>query len=147
MARQIKYGLAVLAVLAVGFYLIYKMTSVAWIYDLPNNYKVRKTNNENVTIGVEIDKDFYTEYQNKKVGIAEYIAEFQYNSQFVGVKALKVKEENVSVLFYLIDTKEQSVYGPYGDEESYLAASGVWSNEGLGNWITTTEVPEGAYFK
>jgi len=147
MAKIIKYILLIGTILALGLFCIYKLTAKTWVYDLPNNYKLRKTATANVTLGVEIDGDFYTKYQGKKVGIEEYIAEFQENEQFVGVKVLEVEEDTTNLLFYLIDTKEREVHGPYRDEESYLAASGVWSEKGLGDWKTTTETPEGAYFK
>lgn len=147
MAKIIKYGLVPITVFTLCFFALYKLTAKCWVYDLPNDYKIRKTSNDNVTLGVEINHDFYTTYQEKTVGIDEYVAEFQYNDQFVGVKALKIVDKNANVIFYLVNTKEQEVYGPYNDEESYLAATGVWAEEPMNDWMTTTEVPEGAYFK
>ena len=43
--------------------------------------------------------------------------------------------------FYLIDTKNEEIHGPYKDEETYLAVVGVWSKEVLGDWIPTIDNP------
>lgn len=147
MAKVIKNGLIFLTVLALLGFFFYKMIDKTWVYDLPNNYKVRKLSTANVVVGVEINRDFYTTYKNKKVGVNEYVAQFQYNDQFIGIKALTTIKEETGIIFYLIDTIDQEVHGPYYDEESYLAAMGVWSKETMGDWITTTETPDGAYFK
>lgn len=147
MGKIAHYILIVGIVLALGIFFIYKLTAKTWVYDLPNNYKVRQTSDMNVTVGVEVDGDYYTAYEDKKVGIDDYVAEFQYNKQYVGVKALSIENGETVIKFYFIDTKEREVHGPYYDEESYLAAIGVWSKEVLDEWITTTKTPDGAYFK
>lgn len=147
MAKIIKYGIIFLTALGLIIFFLYKFVDKTWVYDLPNNYKVRKLSNANVVVGVEIEKDFYTTYQEKEVGIEEYVAQFQYNNEFVGIKALTLVKEETGIVFYLIDTTEQEVHGPYYDEESYIAAMRVWSKEAMGEWITTTEIPNGAYFK
>ncbi len=140
MARLVHFLIVfTLALLFFGFVLL-KLVFPSWVYDLPNNYKIRKTSNQNVVLGLEIDGDFETE----KYGIGDYVGEFQYNERYVGVKALKVEEEMVQVLFYLVDTEKQMIRGPFFDEESYLAAMGVWEVPVLSEWITTTEVPSGA---
>ncbi len=147
MGKIIRNFLIIGIVCGLGLFFIYKLTAKTWVYDLPNHYKVRQTSDMNVTIGVEIDGDYYTSYQDKKVGIDDYVAEFQYNKQYVGVKALRASNEEVVVRFYFIDTENQEIHGPYSDEESYLAAVGVWSDDVLDEWITTTKAPDGAYFK
>lgn len=147
MAKISRNILLLVTLLCIGIFVIFKLTSVAWVYDLPNDYKVFRHSDASVTIGKEIDGDYYTSYQDKEIGIDEYVAEFQFNDRFVGVKALAIENEETIIKFYLIDTVESCVYGPYFDEENYLAASGVWTDEVLGDWITTTEVLEGAYYK
>lgn len=147
MAKIIRNILLIVTLFCIGMFVIYKLTSVSWAYDLPNDYKVFKQGDTSVTIGKEIDGDYYTSYQDKKIGIGEYVAEFQFNDRFIGVKALAIENDETLIKFYLIDTLDSCVYGPYLDEESYLAASGVWSNSTLGDWITTTEIPTDAYYK
>lgn len=147
MGKIIRFLTVFLICLAIGVFVIHKLVSPSWVFDLANDYKICKTSNSNVILGVEIDDDFYTEYNGEKVGVTDYVAEFQYNDRFVGLKTLRVEEENVSVLFYLVDTEDREVHGPYEEEESYLVVLGVWSDEVLCDWITTTEVPEGAKFQ
>lgn len=147
MAKTIRNILVFVTLLCIGIFVVFKLTSVSWVYDLPNDYKVFRETDGNVTIGKEIDGDFYKTYQDRRIGIDEYVAEFQFNKQFVGVKALEIVEGNAAIKFYLVDTFDSSIYGPYFDEESYLAASFVWSADAMGEWKTTTEMPEGAYYK
>lgn len=147
MARIVKYTIITITVLAIIGFFFYKLVDKTWVFDLPNQYKIRKTSTANVVVGVEINKDFYTSYNNKKVGIEDYVAQFQYNDRFVGVKALTTNDDQAKILFYLIDTIDQEVHGPYTDEESYLAVTGVWTSDKMSEWIPTTEVPDGAYFK
>ena len=123
------------------FLVIIMVTNPNWKYKLPNDYYIRKTSDQNVELVKKIDNKFYTEYETKQVGISSYIAEFQYNDNFIGVKTLDVIKEEAVVHFYLIDTKNMEIHGPYKDEETYLAVVGVWSKKVLGNWITTTENP------
>ncbi len=147
MGKIIRFIVVFVTVLAIGAFVLHKLVSPSWVFDLPNGYKIRKTSNSNVVLGVEIDGDFYTQYQDRQVGVEEYVAEFQYNEDFIGLKCLHVDGEDASVLFYLVNTKEQEVRGPYEDEESYLAVVGVWSSDVLSSWISTTEAPEGARFQ
>lgn len=135
------YGVIPLILILLLFLAITIIINPNWNYKLSNDYYIRKTINQNVELAKKIDNKFYTEYQKKQVGISSYIAEFQYNNNFVGVKAIeKINEESV-IYFYLIDTKNMEVHGPYKDEETYLAVVGVWSKEVLGDWISTINNP------
>ncbi len=145
--KILKFTILPITFVLLALFIIIQFTAETWVYDLPNGYKLRKLTNQNVILGVEIDDDFYTTYQKEQVGITDYIAEFQYNSDCIGVKVLENKKDTTSVTFYLVDTKARKIRGPYEDESTYLAASSVWTSESLGNWMTTTEAPGGAYFK
>ena len=135
------YGVIPVILILLIFIVIILVTNPNWKYSLPNDYYIRKTSNQNVELVKKIGNKFYTEYKTKQVGISSYIAEFQYNDNFVGVKTLDVIDEEAVVYFYLIDTKNEEIHGPYKDEETYLAVVGVWSKEVLGDWFPTIDNP------
>ena len=137
MAKIKRFLLVFILTLVIGGIVLYKLTVPSWSYDLPNDYKIWKKSNQNVVFGYVIDGDF-------ELQIDEYVAEFQYNNDFIGLKTLVLDGENPVVHFYLIDAYEREVRGPYLDEATYLAVSGVWSSNVLGKWITTTKIPDGA---
>lgn len=104
-----------------------------WTYDLPNNYKLECKNNVNTKI-----------INNKDKILDKYIAEFQYSNNYIGLKC--VEEETLAVIFYIIDTKNNDIYGPYKDEETYnLVKLRITDNEEFNEFITTTEKPKQAY--
>lgn len=140
MGKIIRFILVFVVTLLIGGFILLKTVVPSWTYDLPNDYKIWKKSNQNVVLGIEVEGDFKTQ-------IDEYIAQFQFNDSFIGVKTLVLDGEDAIVHFYLVNTKEKEVRGPYFDEESYLAVAGVWSDDVLGEWITTTEAPDGAKFR
>jgi len=120
--------------------IIIKVINPNWEYKLSNDYFIKKTSS-NVELVKKINNKYYTKYKDKKIGISSYVAEFQYNENFVGVKTIEIINEESIIYFYLVDTKEEEIHGPYTDEETYLAVVGVWSKEVLGDWISTLENP------
>lgn len=140
--KKVLYFLVIPLVLILSFtLLVIRLINPNWTYKLENDYYVRKTSNQNVEVSKKIKNKYYTYYHDKKIGISSYVAEFQYNSKFVGVKVLEVEDEDTMVNYYLIDMINNIVKGPYSDEETYLSVVGVWSSEVLGDWITTTTNP------
>lgn len=89
-----------------------------WKYDLSNNYQIRKNKDMMVYVGYVKDNKFYINYEGKKVGVDEYIAEFQTSTNYVGLRC--VREKTLEVIYYIIDTKNKDVYGPYNDLDTYL---------------------------
>lgn len=110
-----------------------------WEKDLPNNYQIRLNKKLNVEVGyVENDK-FYINYNDKKVGVDNYVAEYQTSVNFIGLKC--VVKGTLEVIYYLIDTKEQNVYGPYKELDTYLEVqSKITNNEIFDKFISTSEI-------
>lgn len=135
------FGLIPIILILLIFLIIIRVTNPNWEYNLSNDYVIRKISNQNVELVKKIGNKFYTEYKGKKVGIPSYVAEFQYNDDFIGIKTIDYVDEESVVYFYLVDTNSEEVHGPYKDEETYLAVVGVWSKEVLGDWISTLENP------
>lgn len=134
----------------IGMVLIYIFTNPKiekWTYDLPNNYAIKKTSETNVVLGKYIDNIFEIKDNNKQVGIEDYIAEFSYGKRYVSLKCLKSSNDNIIVKFYIVDTKEDNIYGPYNDEETYKEVKNKIVDEELNDWIKTTTKPEKAINK
>lgn len=134
----------------IGMVLIYIFTNPKiekWTYDLPNNYAIKKTSETNVVLGKYIDNIFEIKDNNKQVGIEDYIAEFSYGKRYVSLKCLKSSNDNIIVKFYIVDTKENNIYGPYNDEETYKEVKNKIVDEELNDWIKTTTKPEKAINK
>lgn len=145
MAKIIKkilyYGLIPLIIILMLIILIIKLTNPNWTYKLTNDYYIRKTSNQNVELSKKINNKYYTKYKGNIIGVSSYVAEFQYNDDFIGIKTIEILNNDTTVNFYLVDTNNEEVKGPYTSEETYLAVVGVWSKKPLGNWITTTTNP------
>lgn len=130
MEKLTRFFVVFVVCILIGSFVVCKYFLSSWIFSLPNGYEIRKRLNQSVVLGIVVNDKFVIE-------VDEYIAEFQYNDRFIGLKAISKSEE---VSYYFIDTLEKEVKGPYLEEETYLAVMGVWSKETLGDWITTTEI-------
>ena len=133
---------------AVFVYLITSPKVEKWTYDLlPNDYAIKKTSETDVVLGKYIDGLFEIERDNKKIGIEDYIAEFKYGNNYISLKCLEPKKSEVKVKFYIVDTKNEYIYGPYQDEETYNKVAEKIIEEKLSNWIETIHRPDGAIDK
>ncbi|MBO4298462.1 MAG: DUF3997 domain-containing protein, partial [Clostridia bacterium] len=80
--------------------------------------------------------------------IDAYISAFCYDERYVCVKQLESRTDSASMndgaaVFYVIDTLEDSVFGPYTDDT--LATKMKELNSTLpGEWIKTVPRPQGA---
>lgn len=129
----------------IGMVLIYIFTNPKiekWTYDLPNNYAIKKTSETNVVLGKYIDNIFeIKDNNNKQVGIEDYIAEFSYGKRYISLKCLESIDNGIIVKFYIIDSKESNIYGPYNEEETYHKVKEKIVEEQLSDWIKTINNP------
>lgn len=133
---------------AVFIYLITTPKVEKWTYDLlPNNYAIKKTSETDVVLGKYIDGLFDVKQDDKQIGIEDYIAEFKYGKKYITLKCLEPKDNNVHIKFYIIDTENDNIYGPYQEEETYNKVAEKIIEEELGNWIETIHRPKGAIDK
>lgn len=131
----------------IGAIIIYFITEPKvekWIYNLPNNYVIKKESDTKIQLGKYIDNRIVFKKDNKQIGIEEYIAEFSYSQNYVSLKCLESTDENIIVKFYIIDTKNENIYGPYLDEETYNKVKEKIVDEELNKWIETIKMPKGA---
>ena len=129
---------------AIFVYFITNPKTEKWTYDLPNNYAIKKTSDTEVVLGKYIDDLFEIKQNDKQIGIEDYIAEFSYGENYISLKCLVPTEGSVNVKFYIIDSKNDNIYGPYQDEETYNAVAEKMIDEKLNDWIKTITIPDGA---
>lgn len=134
----------------IGSVLVYIFTNhkiEKWTYDLlPNNYAIKKTGETDVVLGKYIDGIFEVDTDNQ-IGVSDYIAEFAYGERYIALKCLTTNNDGVNVIFYIIDTNLDNIYGPYDNEETYNAVVEKIVDEELSDWIKTTTKPENAINK
>ena len=115
-----------------------------WTYDqLPNDYEIWYFDSENIDLA-----KVYSNGNGGSIVIDGYISEFCCNDQYIGI--MRITEERTMdgtmesiTEYYLIDTAEDKVFGPYELEryESYSEELGI---EDMGDWIRTSPRPKGA---
>jgi len=132
----------------IGAFIIYFITEPkveAWTYELlPNDYIIKKLSNTEVILGKYVDNLFEIEINGKQIGVDEYIAEFSYGNNYIALKCLESNNDNVEVKFYIIDSINENVYGPYKNQETYDAVVEKIVDEELNDWIETIKMPNGA---
>lgn len=109
-----------------------------WTYeDLPNDYVIEKKSETEMVIGKKENNKIITQKEDKKIGIEEYIAEFSYGENYIALKCLNPnqKENTVEVRFYIIDSQNEDIYGPYDLESTYLEVKEKIVTEELNDWI------------
>lgn len=125
-----------------------------WKLKLPNNYEMWHINSRQIVIGYASTQDSlsWTNTEGKLIGIEAHIIEFCYNDRFVGAKQVKIEGENqktiekLPITFYLLDTKDQKVYGPFKTEEEFVEKYKNLSISELSNWEKTNPAPKKAIF-
>lgn len=114
-----------------------------WTYeDLPNDYVIEKKSETDMVIGKKESNKIITQKDDKKIGIEEYIAEFSYGENYIALKCLNPnqKENTVEVRFYIIDSQNEDIYGPYDLESTYLEVKEKIVTEELNDWIKSDNI-------
>ena len=132
---------------SVIIYLITIPTVEKWTYDLPNNYAIKKTSDVDVVLGKYIDNEFNVYINEEKMKINDYIAEFSYSENYITLKCIIPVDGGILVRFYIIDSLNNNIYGPYETEEIYVKMVDELINEELSEWIETITKPDGAINK
>lgn len=142
------FGIIIFFVIGVVFVYLITMPKIEkWTYDLPNSYAIKKTSDTEVVLGKYVDGLFEIEVNGEKIGIEDYIAEFSYSENYIALKCLIPENAGVLVNFYIIDSLNANVYGPYETEEIYNEVVNRIVDEELGDWIETITMPDGAINK
>ena len=112
-----------------------------WVYkELPNDYAIQKKSDTKMVVGKYIDGTLEIEQDGKKIGFSEYVSEFQKGERYIGFKCVKSASNGIDMLFYIIDTEDSDLYGPYSVESTYNAVKEKIVSEELGDWIKTSTI-------
>lgn len=80
--------------------------------ELPNQYELWKINSSEYILGKRVDDNLITETNRVKIGVEGVITAFTvYEERYIYLEFESQKE------FYVMDTKEEVVFGPLNEEE------------------------------
>ena len=104
-------GIIVLIVIAI---LVVPTKEDKWTYGLPNHYVLSKIGKDNIIIGKYVDNKLVTKKDDKTIGISEYVEAFGIDEDYNYIYARTLTNKNdLEVNYYIIDSKEEKVYGSY----------------------------------
>lgn len=118
-----------------------------YIYPLPNDYEIWMLNLRQIEFVLRINDN------EAHPVLADYILAFEHNNRYVGLKALANPEweqnsptplNQEDSCYYLFDTEERILYGPYASEREYFIAKDELLFETIDQWIPTYPMPKGA---
>lgn len=113
-----------------------------WEVSLPNNYEIRRINNTTVVLGKLVEEKFVTEIDGIKIGIEEYVSKFSYSNNYIAAMCIIPTDDKIDIKYYIVDSKNSNLYGPYDSEETYNKVKEKIVDENLGEWIDTIEKPQ-----
>ena len=105
-----------------------------YTYNLPNDYVITKKGELNTKLGKLEDGKVIIKRDSKVIGVDMYIAEFAYGKRFITLKCIDNSKEELQVVFYLIDSKYEDVYGPFMFESTYEEVKSKIVDEELGDF-------------
>lgn len=120
-----------------------------WMYELCRGYYISRSSSSSIALVKE-----------QKIGysyvVEEYVTCFCYNDDFIAVRKLVIPEHTMfedimkmdfsMAMYYLINTQNDDVLGPFSDKESFEIACSKQKTEILNEWIPTYPPPPGAKF-
>lgn len=85
-----------------------------WAYELPNGFEMWRINSNEVIVK-------YAKDSTKDIGIPSFIKEFSYDERYVFTRNISsINNNNIfDEEYYILDTEEQSLYGPFKSLEEF----------------------------
>lgn len=122
---ELKLRLLIIAFLTIiGLVVIFIVTNPkVETINLIDEYKIVKKSDTNV----KLIKD------NKEI-ITDYIGEYSYGKRYILLKCLDNKE-GINVVFYIIDTKDDDIHGPYETQEIFNSVKEIVVDEEISDFI------------
>lgn len=119
-------------------------------YALPNGYFISRVNSKQIAIAW--DQNWKTDLDsNSGVYVIDkyFVKGFSYNDRFIGLfgthtqlnYATEIELESNELQYYIIDTKEQEIYGPLNSERAFQDALMEIGVENLSDWFITEDYP------
>ena len=91
--------------------------------DLMGDYKIVKKSDTNVKL-----------VKGDKVVVNNYIGEYSYGKRYILLKCVD-NSDGVDVIFYIVDTKDNDVHGPYKTYEIFESAKEGVVDEEVSDYI------------
>lgn len=105
-----------------------------WSTNLINGYLIKKEAETKITLGKIED--------NKYISIiSDYIAEYGYGEKYILLKCLN-NEDELKVVFYIIDTINNNIYGPYYNYQDFIDKQEEIIDERIGDYVKTINYKE-----
>jgi hypothetical protein len=129
-----------------------------WNYKLPNGYEIWRSSANNIKIGLASSNSTilslynYSDInheQRKLIGIPPKVLEFCYNSRYVLAKTVLLTDmvsvpaiwSEDDVFYYILDTENRELLGPFSDKSDFLdAILSLSLEEELSDWYSTRAV-------
>ena len=117
-----------------------------WEINLTKNYYITRTNSRSIYL---THKESETDIGSSFVIERNYFVQaFCYNDRFIGLKgihteltaATDVEIESNDTSYYLIDTSDSKVYGPYFSAEKFEYKCIEYDISPLGEWYYTADI-------
>ena len=107
-----------------------------WNFALPNDFEVWHINSTDIKI-------VYTGDEADIRGIPSFIKEFSFNNRYVCTRNVdKIEENNIfEEIYYILDTEDKIVYGPYDSISEFCASVDKLSFEIPMRWYRTSPTP------
>ena len=105
---------------------------IVYIITIPDNKKTINLIN-NYSIKKESDTSIKLVKDEKEI-VTDYIAEYSYGKRYILLKCLD-NTKGININFYIVDTKDNKVVGPY----DYIEFSEIEIEEEVSEWIKTIE--------
>jgi hypothetical protein len=116
-----------------------------WSLKLPNNYEMWYISKQDIRIGYRDNSMLKTsDDKGRMIGIPGNVIEFCSNDRYVGAKQVDIQTENT--YYYLLDTLEQNIDGPYSNESQFNNICSEMNVSGLSKWEKTTPAPKNAIY-
>ena len=107
-----------------------------WEYKLPNGYEMWRINSDEIVI-----KDIKN--STNDIEIPSFIKEFSYDEQYVLTRNVRdISYNNIfDEVYYVLDTKENKVYGPFDGIEELQDKFEEWCIQLPKKWYRTSPDP------
>ena len=131
-----KFLMGILSFLTI-FYLVSCIGPGAldWSYQLPNGYMLTHINPQRIVITSENHPIIIGNSVNYVI-IEANIIKFCYNDNYVCIQ-----QNHADTRFYILDTLEHNVHGPFYDESEYEEKVSDLGITGLSDWKATSSNP------
>ena len=118
-----------------------------WRYDLMGGYAITRIDSKCISLVHYEEADGPGSYVSENF----FVTDFCRNQRFIGVQGIPTADTfatdeelaQTERCFYLVDTMDGKIYGPYSDQQEWTAQSHAVGTEDLPAWRSTDSL--GAY--